>query len=98
MLVSPYTSIVALAQTHYRWVPAALLRYPLRTDAVLPRIKGPVWLAHGERDTLIPPSHSQQLKALAPQATLMLVPGAAHNDLQDNAAYLQAVSQAISGP
>jgi uncharacterized protein len=98
MLVSPYTSMVALAQTHYRWVPGALLRYPLRTDAVLPQVQGPVWLAHGALDTLIPPSHSQQLKALVPQATLLLVPGAAHNDLQDHPAYLAAVAAAIAGP
>ena len=32
VLVSPYTSFGALAREHYRWVPAALLRYPLATD------------------------------------------------------------------
>ncbi|TXC66715.1 lysophospholipase [Piscinibacter aquaticus] len=32
MLVSPYTSMEAMARQHYPWVPGALLRYPLRTD------------------------------------------------------------------
>jgi uncharacterized protein len=95
MLVSPYSSMVALAQTHYRWVPSALLRYPLRSDAALARVKSPVWLAHGALDTLIPPSHSQALQAVAPQASLLLVPGAAHGDLQQHPAYLQAVIQAM---
>ena len=37
MLVSPYESMVALAREHYPWVPAALLRYPLRTDEQIGR-------------------------------------------------------------
>jgi uncharacterized protein len=102
MLVSPYTSMLAVAQTHYRWLPSALLqrilRYPLRTEQALARVKSPVWLAHGTLDTLIPPSHSQALKAVAPQATLLLVPGAAHGDLQQHPAYLQAVLQAMKKP
>ena len=39
VLVSPYTSVVALAQEHYPWVPAAVLRYPLRTDAALAAVR-----------------------------------------------------------
>jgi acetyl esterase/lipase len=39
VLVSPYTSLRALAAEHYRWVPTALLRYPLATDELLPRVR-----------------------------------------------------------
>jgi pimeloyl-ACP methyl ester carboxylesterase len=102
LLVSPYTSMVALAREHYGWVPPALLRYPLRTDASIGRIDGPVLLVHGERDDLITPSHSQALQALARSARFVVVPGAGHGDLQDFDVYLRTVADALaavaSGP
>ena len=95
VLASPYTSMLALAQEHYPWVPAAVLRYPLRTDQALPRVHGSVLLLHGERDTLIAPVHSQRLLRLAPAARLVMVPGAAHNDLQRFSAYSDALAVAL---
>ena len=98
VLVSPYESMWALAQQHYPWVPAPLLRYPLRTDLAVPQLRGPLLLAHGEQDTLIPPIHSQKLQQLVPTAKLAIVPGAGHNDLQRFELYLGAVRTAMVGP
>lgn len=96
VLVSPYASMVALAEEHYPWVPKAVLRYPLRTDADITRIRGPVMLLHGDHDTLIPLAHSERLKALKPDATLVVVPGAGHNDLQRFDAYLEPLRRAYA--
>jgi hypothetical protein len=96
VLISPYSSMKAVAALHYPWVPAALLRYPLRTDALIGRIQRPVVLVHGERDTLIPPSHSQALLQAAHQAREVLIPGAAHGDLQDFEDYRRAIADALS--
>ena len=96
VLVSPYISMTALAAEHYSWVPQALLRYPLRTSEIVGRIRGPLMLIHGEQDPLIPSSHSDTLKMLAPQATLIHIAGAAHNDLQDFDAYLSAFARALA--
>ena len=87
VLVSPYSSMVALAGEVYPLVPQSLLRYPLRTDLAVGTIKGPLLLFHGAADTLIPPSHSATLKTLAPRAEILLVPGAGHGDIQTFAAY-----------
>lgn len=95
VLVSPYTSMGALAAAHYRWVPQWVLRYPMRTDALIGKIRGRLLLIHGEQDLLIPPSHSDALLVLAPTAALIKIPGAAHNDLQDFDAYLNAFGQAL---
>ncbi|MEK8034881.1 alpha/beta fold hydrolase [Ideonella sp. DXS29W] len=90
VLVSPYRSMVAMAAEQYPIVPTALLRYPLRTDAVLPRLEGPVWLVHGERDELIPIAHSEALLPLLKpgQGRLLRLPLAGHNDIQDFDEYL----------
>jgi pimeloyl-ACP methyl ester carboxylesterase len=92
ILVSPYWSMAEMAALHYPLVPAALLRYPLETHRDVARIDGPVLLLHGDRDALIPYSHSERLFAVGRAAQLVLVPGAAHNDVQDFAIYLQTVA------
>ena len=92
VLVSPYRSMAALAGEHYPIVPTAVLRYPLRTDAVISRIRGPVWLVHGERDSVIPLAHSEALQAAAgaQHAHLLRLPEAGHNDVHEFSAYLDA--------
>jgi uncharacterized protein len=92
VLVSPYESMAALAAEHYRWVPQALLRYPLRTDEALARVKSPVLLLHGQRDDLIEPRHSERLLRVAPRAERVLIESAGHNDLQEFPAYFEAIA------
>lgn len=92
VLVSPYRSMVALADEQFPWVPTALLRYPLRTDSVVERISGPLWLVHGELDTLIPPAHSEALRAaVGARARLLRVPDAGHGDVHESPSYLEAL-------
>jgi pimeloyl-ACP methyl ester carboxylesterase len=91
LLISPYDSMRALAAEHYRWVPLMLLRYPLDTAAALARVRGPVLLVHGDRDALIAPTHAERLARVAPQAELVIVRGAGHNDLPAFAPYYQAI-------
>lgn len=96
VLISPYRSMTAVAAQHYPWVPTALLRYPLDTEALAARIQGPSLLLHGDQDTLIPAAHSETLKARLPQARYVRVEGAGHSDVQEFPAYLQAVREALS--
>ncbi len=97
VLASPYASMAQMAAELYPWVPQALLRYPLRTDLILPQVRSPVLLIHGARDDFIAPAHAQRLAALAPQARLLLLPQAGHNDLQMYPAYLQALEEVMQG-
>ena len=96
VLVSPYTSMAALATDHYPWVPQMLLRYPMRTDQLLGQIRSPLLLIHGTQDALIAPRHSDTLKTLAPHATLLHLPGASHNDVQDFDTYLDTYARALA--
>lgn len=100
ILVSPYTSIEALAAEQFPWLPAGLVRYPLQTEAVIGEVPGNLFLLHGRRDTLIAPSHSDRLAQLAKAAgkanvQALVIEGAAHGDLQKFPDYLQAVSAAV---
>ena len=97
VLVSPYSSMSTLTAQIYPYVPQAVLRYPLRTDQLLPQIKSPLLLLHGDKDTFIPPSHSHSLKALSPQAQLLIVNGAGHSDIHKFEAYLQGFGATLAG-
>lgn len=97
ILVSPYLSLQALAAEHYPWVPAGVVRYPLRSDAAVTRIGKPVLLLHGTQDRLIPPAHSDRLAGLAPDARVVRVPGAAHADVHRFEPYEATVAAALQG-
>lgn len=95
VLVSPFASIAGLARDYYPWLPPQVVRYPLRTDRAVTRIRGPLLLVHGERDDIIPFAESIKLQALVPQAKLVRVAGGGHNDLQDLPAYREALADAL---
>lgn len=45
--MSPYASIVEAAQRRYSFVPSMLVKYPLRTDAIISDVKSPILFARG---------------------------------------------------
>lgn len=95
VLVSPYCSMVEIARAQYPWVPSPLLKYPLRTCDDIGAIKGPLLLLHGDRDTLIPLHHSEQLVERNPAAQLKVIPGAGHGDINRFPAYLDILQTAL---
>jgi len=76
--------------------PSWLLKYPLRTDAIIGDVTSPVMLLHGRDDALIPPSDSELLEALVRSPVeLVMVAGAGHNDIHRFPAYLDAVAERL---
>lgn len=91
VLVSPFSSFVQLAREHFPWVPARLTRYSMRSDKWLPEVTEPLFIVHGEKDALVRISHAHALKKLRPDAELVVLPQAGHNDIQDYPAYFEAL-------
>jgi alpha-beta hydrolase superfamily lysophospholipase len=101
VLVSPYFSIQDAARDHYPWVPSALLRYPMRTDLLLPRVKMPTLILHGDRDAVIGVNHAVRLLPLATRGELIRIPEAGHEDIHLSQRYLDALMRhldALDGP
>lgn len=84
-----------LAALHYPWVPKAVLRYPLRSDEAVARIRTPLLLIHGDRDALIPMAQSEALARQAASARLVVIPGAAHADVHRFARHQTALAEAL---
>ncbi|MDB5873516.1 MAG: hypothetical protein JWQ07_2958 [Ramlibacter sp.] len=96
MLVSPYSSMRALADELYPWVPSQVLRYPLHTAEHAARVTGPLMLVHGDRDELIGIHHSEALCTAVPQAQLLRVEGAGHGDVHTFPSYRKALAGALA--
>jgi len=97
LLISPYSSMRALADEHYPWVPSRVLRYPLQTVDHACKVKGPVMLVHGDRDELIGHHHSEAIREVLPHCQLFLLEGAGHSDVHEHPSFRQHVATALIG-
>lgn len=83
ILRSPFTSLAAVGQFHYPWLPVRRLlldRYD--TVARIPQVRSPVLVIAGERDRIVPMELSRRVfNAAAQPKTLVVLPGADHNDV-----------------
>lgn len=95
VLVSPYSSIKDLAKSAFPWAPLWALRYPLDTTAIIDQVQSPVLIVHGSNDALIPVSHAHHLHEKVPSAELVVVEGAAHNDIHDFEHYNLTIARAL---
>jgi hypothetical protein len=97
LLVSPYSSMRALAVELYPWVPSRVLRYPLPTVDHACQVKGPVMLVHGDQDELIGFHHSEAIRKVLPQCQLLRVEGAGHGDVHQFPSFRQGIASALAG-
>lgn len=95
VLVSPYESMTQMGREYYPWVPPFVLRYPLKTNELLPQIHAPILLLHGTEDKLISIEHSRRLVKLNPQARLVEIEGANHGDIHNFDAYTDTLKQTL---
>ncbi|MBO6716538.1 MAG: alpha/beta hydrolase [Rhizobiaceae bacterium] len=82
-LISAPDSMLALARTHYPYLPVGpLIRDPFRSDLRIAEVDEPKLFLHGDKDTIVPLMHGQALFELAPEPKEMpVLPGTGHNDL-----------------
>ncbi len=96
VLVSPFTSMNAMAKKLYPLAPLGLLRYPLATDQQIAKVSSPILFIHGNRDDFIPMGHSQRLQALSTSPSeLLIIDGAGHNDIHQYPAYVDGLARAL---
>jgi pimeloyl-ACP methyl ester carboxylesterase len=96
LLVSPYSSMRALADELYPWVPGRVLRYPLHTAEHAARLNGPLVLIHGDKDELIGIHHSRALASAVPAAQLHCLEGAGHGDVHKHPSFRSTFASALA--
>lgn len=82
ILRSPFTSMTAVGQAHYPFLPVSLLlrdRYP-SIDRIT-HVHSPLLVIAGGLDSIVPLDQTQRLYDIAPDPkTLLVIPDADHND------------------
>jgi pimeloyl-ACP methyl ester carboxylesterase len=82
LLITPVSSVAALARRHYPFAPSFLVRDAFRADLALPRFAGRVAFLLAGRDEVAPPDLARTLfQAYPGPKRLWEEPGATHNTL-----------------
>lgn len=94
ILEAPYFSLLDLVPSQVRYVPRFLiplmLKYPMRTDRWITRVKAPIYIFHGTNDELIPYDSSVRLLKLLPEekkGSLITIDNGNHNHLRHHPEY-----------
>jgi uncharacterized protein len=84
ILRSPFASMAEVGAHHYPFLPVRwLLRDRYASLDRIHRVRAPLLVIYGERDSIVPPEQSRRLYEASPSAkTLVAVPGADHNDYE----------------
>ncbi len=94
ILETPYFSMRELAKRQFPFVPAFLLKYPLRTDLWISGVTCPIYLIHGTEDEFIPYDSSVRLLPLIKSKhELVTIRGGGHNNLEHFPEYHAAIAR-----
>ncbi|PZQ20544.1 MAG: alpha/beta hydrolase [Sphingopyxis macrogoltabida] len=78
ILVSGLADLPSVVRSRIPPIPAFLVRDRFDNAAKLPRVAAPVFLMHGDADTLVQADNLGRLRAARPDATVALVAGVGH--------------------
>jgi uncharacterized protein len=96
VLVTPFISLAAAGKRQYPYAPEFLMKYPLRTDAVIGAVTSPVLLIAGTQDPLTPISDSEHLKSLARSPVeILVIEGAGHNNIHEFPSYIDGLAERL---
>ncbi len=98
ILEAPFTSAVAVAATHYWFMPVHLLMTDqFRSDARIGKVTAPVLVLHGKQDAIVPYAMGERMFELtkAPKHIVRFLDGG-HENLDANGA-LHAVGRFLAG-
>jgi pimeloyl-ACP methyl ester carboxylesterase len=96
VLVTPYDSILGIAQEQFAWFPVRwLLRDKHESWRYAPSILAPVLVLAAEHDEVIPRASTELLRTRFRQGKLryIVIPGTGHNTIAQSAAYWEALRE-----
>ena len=98
ILVTPFDSLMRVAQRHYPWLPVRFLfRHEMPAAEDLERSQVPTAILIAGRDTIVPPARGEALRQAAGNVVYArTIDGAGHNDLYDRPDFRQAMVEALA--
>jgi uncharacterized protein len=98
VLVSPFDSLEAVAQSHYFWLPVGLLfRHDIDAAAAMAAHDRPTAMIRAGRDTIIPPRRTEALlPSIRRLVQYRVIADADHNDLYGRPEFAAAYREAFA--
>ena len=99
LLETPFANLYDVAYSYLRILPyRLLLRYPFRNDKAIRRVKCPVFIFHGKRDTVVPYHSALKLYSLVPSSVpreMFTFSKGHHSDLHRFARFNRAMERIL---
>lgn len=96
ILKAPYYSMEDLAHQYARILPKFLIRYKIKTNEFLTKVKCPVIIFHGDQDEVIDYGFSEKLqKHFKNGDTLITLEGQSHNGINENLEYINELKKIL---
>ncbi len=102
ILEAPYTNMIEAAAFTKPFVPEWLikwiLKYHLRNDLWITRVKCPIYIFHGKLDTTVPYNHSQKLYSSIKdnrQNEMITLPNAGHGNISHDPIYSKKLNEIL---
>lgn len=98
ILDAPYYNFIKVVERFLPFLPHRwILRYHLRTDRWIRKVKCHTYIIHGTKDWLIPIQHSEKLQNISPdKITLIRIHGGGHNNLPSFPEYHNFIRDILS--
>lgn len=102
VLETPFANLYDVARYYLPILPyKVLLRYRMRNDLAIRRVKCPVYIFHGKRDTLVPYSSALKLYSRVPstlERELFTFPNGHHSDLYRFPRFKRTMARVLRSP
>lgn len=98
ILDSPYYNFIETVRRFLPFLPLSkIMKYHIRTDLWMPKVKCPVYILHGTKDRLIPFSSGKKLSLLSKNGVIIPIEDAGHNNLPRFASYHDHLYAILNG-
>lgn len=98
ILVTPFASILSMAQAHYPWLPVeSLLKHPFNSAKHIRKVTAPLFILLAEYDDVVPHSSSRRL-LLSAQSPIQshIITNSNHVTISDSPEFISLVRSFIS--
>ncbi len=96
ILKAPYFSMLDMAHQYASAIPESAVKYKFRTDLLLPAVKCPVIIFHGNKDEVIGIEAAERLKKLFKKGDrLIVLPNQKHNGINENPLFQHEIERLL---
>jgi len=97
ILETPYFNLSDVIKDYFKLIPKKmLLKYPLNSNQFIRKVKSPIYIFHGTKDSVIPIESGLKLQPIAPNSEMIIIEGANHHNIATYPIYHQKMKTILN--